>query len=1203
MPEILIGVYAVNRAVIFLIIISSLGVASATWGQVHELTLTPRTQVPLPEIPWTAAEQHWLDSAESLRVGVAGDTLPPLMMNNDDSTFEGIAADYIWLTGRATDKKMVIRRYQTAGEVEAALVKGDVDIIAIHTPQINRSTPLLISRPYLLDEPVMLHKTCTEGSCLHKDRERTIAYVGDEATGKLISSQFPQASLLHYAYSSEAVAAIEYNMAEQLWINASAAAFYRNQGSEKPGAFRLTNIDTNLNVSFAVARENPVLLNVLDKVLTSLPLHSRMRIASNWGLDNRFVIKHNPLVLSREDLSWISHHPLITVRYPSQQPPLSFTDDEGMLSGYLPSLMRIIGNRTGLQFVSAPRAGSPDVASPVIDAVFLSETMPSQDDQTRSYAISPWVLVGRKAGNGLPLNDMKGMQVVIAGHSSQLNELARRYPSVHFRQVAEPEQALQEVASHRADAAVVTKMVADYLISNHFGQLSVASTVSLAPARFVMRINDSHSPLISIINRALTDISPQAQQHYLAAWINAPVIRNQLIWDAHSRLFIIIALVCALIAALIVVRNRYLKQDIRNRLRYEKRLEDQLRFTRTLIDESPVALYVRDRETRMVQCNNTYLQFFGGDAARVIGRTLEESAILTPESVQEFQNIYRVTLRSARPGISRREIHMPDGSRVLVQHWTLPYRDHSGDIQGIIGGFIDVTEQDRLLRDLTQAREAADNASKSKSLFLAQMSHEIRTPLNALIGLLEIEHKKISSPEQREDNIRVAWESSQALLSLVGNILDMAKIESGTHRVCIEPVELRACIDTVITLFSYPASQKALDLQFSSQLRHSVAHVDRTMLTQIASNLISNAVKFSENGTVTITLDERSGDSADLSHYTLGVRDTGPGMTQEQALGIFEPFMQAHDSAHNALGTGLGLSICKQLTALLGGELSVESEPGKGSLFKFQFPAIHGDQARTEENDLLSTVASGNARALIVDDHAPNRLLLSQQLTAAGYQVIAAENATQAVACWDSAALPFDIVLTDCNMPGMDGFRLTRLLREKEQQQQLTPRPIFGFTAMAEEDVRLRGQQAGMTDCLFKPLNIRKLYESISQHLPSESIVKPEATTEDPPEVAQLKKLAGSGEGDYRRLAQLLVETNDEDLAVLYQALRNEDEALIASQSHRLLGTARILHAANLQNICQDLKKHASSGNNRQLMALYQRCASEITHIRALFSQ
>lgn len=1163
-----------------------------------------RTQVPLPEVSWTPAERRWLDSAESLRVGVAGDTLPPLVMNNDDSTFEGIAADYIWLTGRVTDKKMVIRRYPTAGEVEGALVKGDVDIIAVHTPQINRSVPLLVSRPYLLDEPVLLHKTCPEGSCSQKDREHTIAYVGDEATGKFISSQFPQARLLHYGYSSEAVAAIEYNTGEQLWISASAAAFYRNQGSEKPGAFRLTNIATNLNVSFAVAADNPVLLNVLDKVLASLPLHSRMRIASNWGLDSRFVIKHNPLVLSREDLSWISHHPLITVRYPSHQPPLSFVDEEGMLSGYLPSLMRIIGDRTGLQFVSEPRPLPPDAASPVVDAVFLSETMPLQGDQTRSYAISPWVLVALKAGNRPALSAMKGKQIVMAGQSSQLSELARRYPSVHFRQVTEPEQALQEVASHRADAAVVTKMFADYQISNSYsGQLSVASTVSLAPARFVMRINASHSPLVSIINRALTDISPQAQQHYLAAWINAPVIRNQLIWDAHSRVFIICALLCALAAALIVARNRYLKRDIRNRLRYEKRLEDQLRFTRTLIDESPVALYVRDSQTRMVQCNNTYLQFFGGDPARVIGRTLEESGILTSESVQEFQNIYRTTLRSARPGISRREIHMPDGSRVLVQHWTLPFRDHSGDIQGIIGGFIDVTEQERLLRDLTRAREAADNASKSKSLFLAQMSHEIRTPLNALIGLLEIENKKISSPEQRAENIRVAWESSQALLSLVGNILDMAKIESGTHRVCIEPVDLSACIETVITLFRYPASQKALELQFSSQLRHSVAHVDRTMLTQIASNLISNAVKFSENGTVAITLEEHCLEEADRSHYILCVRDSGPGMTQEQALGIFEPFMQAHDSAHNALGTGLGLSICKQLSALLGGELSVESEPGRGSLFKFHFPARHGKLTRSEENGLPSAIASGTARALIVDDHAPNRLLLSQQLTAAGFQVTAAENGTQAVACWDSAALPFDIVLTDCNMPGMDGFRLTRLLRKKEQQQQLTPRPIFGFTAMAEEDVRLRGQQAGMTDCLFKPLNIRKLYESISVHFPSECIRKPETVAEIQPEVAQLKKLAGSDEGDYCRLAQQLVETNDEDLAVLYQAVCNADEALIASQSHRLLGTARILHAANLQNICQDLKEQASSGNNRQLMTLYQRCVTEITRLRELFSQ
>lgn len=490
----------------------------------------------------------------------------------------------------------------------------------------------------------------------------------------------------------------------------------------------------------------------------------------------------------------------------------------------------------------------------------------------------------------------------------------------------------------------------------------------------------------------------------------------------------------------------------------------------------------------------------------------------------------------------------------------------------------------RALQNELQASQAQlQKASESKSQFLAQMSHEIRTPMNALIGLLELENAGRSSPEQRRNNIAVAYESSKSLLMLVGDILDMAKIESGTFTVRSVPLSLSEMINSVSTLFRYSAEEKQLSLHASVEVQDDRILFDPVMLKQIVSNLVSNAIKFTARGEVEIIIYQAKKQPGKKGDYVLEVCDSGVGMSEEQQKAIFEPFVQLDAARRAHHGSGLGLSICRQLADLLHGSLEVESTPGEGTTFIFRFsaPIAPPEQDRSQPGASLS--ASHSRKILVVDDHPANRLLLVQQLEFAGHTSVAAENGAQALRLWEAEQPLFDIVITDCNMPDFSGFELVRQLREKERLAGSKPQPMFGLTAMAEQQVRDRAIQAGMTDCLFKPVELATLLSRIDESA--------ENVGEHPPRaLLSLNKLAGSQPAAFQALVNTIIEQNRLDIAALNSALTGGDFIRVKDSAHRLAGSARLADAAGLSEICGKIEAAAQARDGEAINALIADC-------------
>lgn len=369
-------------------------------------------------------------------------------------------------------------------------------------------------------------------------------------------------------------------------------------------------------------------------------------------------------------------------------------------------------------------------------------------------------------------------------------------------------------------------------------------------------------------------------------------------------------------------------------------------------------------------------------------------------------------------------------------------------------------------------------ATLAKTHFLAMVSHEIRTPLNAILGILELQ---IAETQHAQPMLEVAHDAAKDLLALVGDVLDMSRIESGHMPLEPSAQELVSLTRAVVLLFEEASEQKQLALRFSvvGGARCPVL-IDPWRYKQILSNLVSNAIKFTREGEIRITLSHQITDAQRVA-VSLSVTDTGPGIAPEHQARLFTPFAQFgpnEDGARN--GSGLGLAICRALCELMAGKLTLNSTPGKGTcvILQLTLPPSHEPCPAQRSLPAIPVSTVKGRRVMIVDDYRPNLLLLRHQLELLGHQVIEAQSGEEALATWH-AHKPFDYILMDCNMPLMDGFTLAKTIRLQEQQQAISRATLLGFTAIAQQEIIEQCQQAGMDGCLFKPCSQQEIAQWI----------------------------------------------------------------------------------------------------------------------------
>lgn len=417
-----------------------------------------------------------------------------------------------------------------------------------------------------------------------------------------------------------------------------------------------------------------------------------------------------------------------------------------------------------------------------------------------------------------------------------------------------------------------------------------------------------------------------------------------------------------------------------------------------------------------------------------------------------------------------------------VYRWVLGraecVRDENGQIIKWYGTCTDIQE-------LVDARQLAESASRAKTEFLANMSHEIRTPMNAIIGLSNILSTSQPLTQKQREFIRTLQMSADSMLTLINDLLDISKIEANTVNLEMIPFNLTQIAQEVISMMSARIREKGLEFTSDAEcVRERLFIGDPTRLRQIILNLCSNAIKFTETGSVHIEITCEEGASSDMETICISVTDTGIGISKENINTIFDKFIQADSSITRKYGgTGLGLAITKTLTEIMGGKIEVESTLGKGSTFKVHLPMKVADGSIKQLEKSANISASSDNKSiekehvLLVEDYPPNVLVAETVLESFGYIVDVAGNGLEA---FEKAITgKYILALMDVQMPGMNGFDSTKLIREYEKKNNLKHLPIIGMTAHALMGDRECCLASGMDEYIPKPFNSDLLLEMI----------------------------------------------------------------------------------------------------------------------------
>jgi PAS domain S-box-containing protein len=531
-----------------------------------------------------------------------------------------------------------------------------------------------------------------------------------------------------------------------------------------------------------------------------------------------------------------------------------------------------------------------------------------------------------------------------------------------------------------------------------------------------------------------------------------------------------------------------------------------------------------------------------------------------------------------------------------------------GGIQGIAR---DVTEIQQMQDDLRQAKDSAEAALEAKTQFLANMSHELRTPMNGIIGMIDLLDQTVETDEQL-DYVDTLRKSSDALLTILNDILDLSKIQAGKLQVREAPIELQAVMERIRALFIYRAEQKHIRFTY-----HVTPHTPRYVITdevrllQILSNLVANAIKFTNEGTVGIVVSSVSTDG-ELHTLRFAVQDSGIGISSDNANLLFTNFTQLDTTPSKAYGgTGLGLSISRQLAELLGGEIGVLSDEGEGSVFWF---TISAREARAEDMSTTAAAVRNDApvfqpfeappHVLLVDDNAINQKVGLRLLSKLGCEVDVASSGREAIALVTAPTADYNIIFMDIQMPEMDGVAATAEIRRLLGS--YCP-PVVAMTAYSMQEDAGRFMRQGLDDYVGKPVKSRHLYEVLHRWLRPRP-ARPEAEVAVPASPAPVPPLpAGQAAGepilDDAILRQLVELGGPEFAADLYQEFEQEAGDLLRDAAptaaagnfrellpmlHQLKGTAATLGGVTLAAQARHLEHQLKEGRMDEGAAGFQ---------------
>lgn len=829
-------------------------------------------------------------------------------------------------------------------------------------------------------------------------------------------------------------------------------------------------------------------LTLLDNALSILPSQEIRQIVKSWSGEGHASIP------SDDERHWLAKSPVIRVAVFNRAPYAGISDAQRFV-GIAADYVRLLSDSLGLDFVFLPMPAETDAREALRRGEADMTVLPLGEGKdgllyTRAWQSAPVAIAAPEDSGLARLRDLERKTVAVLDGGLMERWLTARSPGIRLLPVADSRAALEAVNRGKAQAAVACLDSLSHYIRH--ARLSGLSITGFIPVSLEMSfaVRPDLPLLASLLDKGLSAIPEDKAQEIHQHWTRAVEIRF-MDWGRFWR-WLGGALLCMLLVVWIFARvNSKLRAEIRQRQKAEGILK-------LIFSHTPAALALCDPQLRCLTANQAVNGPFGLSKEDLEGQTFVQAAEKASLSVglrqelRRMENMAAAALRQRR-SLTTKHVNAEGGKTMHFKTWFVPLFDSHNRPDSLIVLSADISPTMRLAKKLRLALRKADKASRVKSDFLAHMSHELRTPMNGILGLSELLLREEPTPRQRDFLEKIRF-SALILVRLIGNILDISKLEEGVLGMSQRAFDLREVLDSVRGVLS--ASLCAKNLEFRCRLEEGTPQRltgDRARLTQVLLSLAGNAVKFTPRGGVEIrvSLVERQGSDIRLRFE---IQDSGVGMSEETAAGAFSPFFQGDAGmARRYGGAGLGLTIAQRLVRAMHGDIGCKSAPGKGSIFYFTaLFGLAGAENTAEEAQALApasafTVAQAAPDAepslrgrhiLLVEDNAVNQLVARELLTALGAAVDTADDGVQAV---DMALQnDYDCILMDIQMPRMDGLEATRRIKEHPAR---AGTPIIAFTAHALAAERQKSLKAGMVEHIAKPVNPAELHAVLARVL------------------------------------------------------------------------------------------------------------------------
>lgn len=1111
----------------------------------------------------TQVEEEYLSNLQIIKIAITEPNFHPYDIVDEESHYyHGISADFLQLIKESLNIQVEIKRFKVREDAIKAIKNGEVDLLTTAN-NYEEDNGLILSSAYITDRPALFKNT----NLTSKIKRVSIAY--DYLSEVEVNRLFPENEVITYKTMHSAVTAAAFGNADAVIMDLSSANYMINNTFYKQ--LKLERHLTIDSKGIAFASKNIKLINIFNKAIDNISNDKSRLIRRRWSGGGYIIPEKSELpAFSEEEKHWIQKNRNITLVYNEYMAPLSYLNDSGKPAGYAIEILELLELYSGLEISYIHTKNFNEQQKLVLESEqpYITILTPNDNrsvlfDFSSEFSSSPYIIAQQKNAHTVTIPVI----AVPAGHAIE-NYTKQQLGLNNIKTTSNFIETLDAVKNGNVDYAVLPLNIADYYKNSYFSDYleikEIANWIPLATANFAFK--KDQNILKGIINKTLHAIPPNELQILENYWRSNAIPAKQTWKDYRYTIYTIMAF--SLILILVSIGwTIYTRQHYRQRLKATQALDEQLSFMQQIVDAIPHPIYARNKELNLILCNDSYVTAFNSTREDLISTPIAKAKDLLLIKQEYFE-----VLESGEARLKDREIHL-NNIKYTVYHWIKPYTDVLGNIEGVVGGWIDISERIQLLEDLKGAKNLAESANEAKSKFLATMSHEIRTPMNAIIGMLELALKSPHLPASELSTIKVAYDSANGLLELIGDILDIARIEAGQLTLSPVRTNLKSIVASVVRVFDGLAHQKGLSLEliFDTRIKNDVL-ADPMRIKQILSNLIGNSIKFTDFGSVKISV-SCANPIHDQCSFIFTVIDTGIGISQEEQLRLFAPFSQGHDSHNKYGGTGLGLMISRSLCEMMGGRLELKSQLGSGTEIRMELRLILLDDipkiVESQVADLYKVDQSYSI--LIVDDHPANRLLLCQQLKFLGHNVIEADNGKSAIELFKENEVQF--IITDCNMPEMSGYELCKNIRKIEKDYCIVAPVIIGYTANAQKEVKEACLQAGMNDCLFKPISIQELNDVLLIH--SQVYSSDIFDLSFSPDI--VKNLTGNNKELIIKILTELAKSNKSDKESLIQAKNHRDYKIINDIAHKVKGAARIIDARKLITYCENIEKSSQN--------------------------